>query len=46
MCSLLNGKMEYKYGSRDAIYGILGGKKKGERRRNDKLNNINAEIDR
>ena len=45
MCSLVNGKMEYKYGSRDTINGILGNKnKKGKRIRNDETELIDQDV--
>ena len=45
MCSLVNGKVEYKNGSRDTINGILGYKnKKGKRIRNDETELIDQNI--
>lgn len=45
MCSLVNGKMEYEYGSRDKINGILGNKnKRGKRIRNDEAELIDQNI--
>ena len=45
MCSLVTGKMEYKYGSRDTINGILVNKnKKGKRIRNDETELIDQNI--
>ena len=45
MCSLVNGKMEYKYGSRDTINGILGRRnKRAKRIRNDETELIDQNI--
>ena len=45
MCSLVNGKMEYKYGNRDTKNGILGNKNKRVKRiRNDETELIDQNI--
>ena len=41
---IVSGRIEYKYGSRYTINGILGIKKKGKRIRNDETALINQTI--
>ena len=45
MCSLVNGKMKYKYGNRETINGILERRnEKGKRIRNDETELIDQNV--